>query len=225
MAARSPFDLFQWLPDEARVDFCDAARTWFLRQGEVVYIEGEEGRQMFRLMSGSVRLSAARSDGRELLYLLFDPGACFGVSSCIDGERRPQTAVAAEDAQLQVIDQPAFDRLRRRHREFDDALMRLLARHMRLLSGLLADAHLSDLTARVASRIHATAQGFGVINADGTELSIRLPQSELALMVGAARQSVNKILQQLQKDGVISTGQGVITILSVDRLRAKYSAL
>lgn len=128
-------------------------------------------------VEGSVRLSVTRADGRELLYLLFEPGDCFGVSSLIDAESRPQTAAASRDLKLQFLNKAAFDELRMRHRAFDDALVRLATRHMRLLSGLFADASLQDMSARVATRILAVAHSFGRPDEDGTELSIKINQT------------------------------------------------
>jgi CRP/FNR family cyclic AMP-dependent transcriptional regulator len=209
----SPFDIFQWLPAEVRDEFTKAARRRRCLKGELIYIQGEPGEHMYRLLSGAVRLSVARSDGRELLYLLFEPGDCFGVSSLVDGESRPQTAEAGSDLEMLVVDRRAFNRLRTEHREFDDGL----------LSGFFADAHLDDLTARVASRIVAAARSFGMPGVGGINLSVRLSQAELALMVGASRQAVNKVLQQFQKDGLVSINGVRFKIHSLDGLRSLVS--
>ncbi|WP_223262919.1 helix-turn-helix domain-containing protein [Sphingobium sp. SCG-1] len=92
---------------------------------------------------------------------------------------------------------------------------------MRLLSGFLADAHLSDLSARIAGRILSMARSFGVQDENGVHLSIRITQGELALMVGGARQSVNKILQQLDEQGIVSNRSGRLTVHSFDELRLR----
>src|SRR3546814_2682785 len=77
---------------------------------------------MFRLGSGSVRLSVICEEGRELLYQLFGPGDCFGTSSVVDGELRPHRAEAFEAVQLQVLNRAAIDRLRGEYPEVNDAL-------------------------------------------------------------------------------------------------------
>lgn len=173
---------------------------------------------MFRVLSGSVRLSVAHPDGRELLYLLFQPGDCFGSSSCIDAAPRPQTAEAAGAVELQMLPKAGFDRLRAQHPAFDDALLRLMSRHMRLLSELFAGAHLSDLSARVAGRILSMGRSFGRPGANGIELAVHLPQAELAAMVGGTRQSVNRVLHDLKRAGVLDIRQSRITIRSPARL-------
>jgi CRP/FNR family transcriptional regulator, cyclic AMP receptor protein len=216
--SNAPFDLFQWMPDDARAAFLASCRTNRLAKGSLIYSQGDQGSAMFRLISGSVRLSVARSDGRELLYLLFEPGDCFGTSACIDDEPLPQTAEAAEDIDLQILPRAMFDRLRAEHRAFDDALLRLTARHMRFLSQLYADAHLDDLPVRVATRLLSMVKSFGRQTQGGIALSIRISQSELAAMVGGSRQSVNRALQALQAAGVIGIANGHLIVHSLDAL-------
>lgn len=221
----SSFDLFQWLPADVGVAFEHVARRRRFVLGEIIYSQGEPGDQMFRLAAGAVRLSVARSDGRELLYCLFEPGDCFGTSSLVDGEPRPQSAAALEDCEVQVLGKPGFDELRKQHRSFDDALLRLATRHMRLLSSFFADAHLEAMAARVASRIIAAAKSFGRPTEGGIALSIRLSQAHLALMVGGSRQTVNKVLQQFQKENLINLKYGRLVIHSISGLEAKLNVL
>src|SRR3546814_17754513 len=89
---------------------------------------------MFRLVSGSVRLSVICEEGRELLYPLFGPGDCFGTSSVVDGELRPHRADAFESVQLPVLNTAAINRLRGEYPVVHDPLLQLLSRHMTLLS-------------------------------------------------------------------------------------------
>lgn len=224
MSESAPFDLFQWLPSDVQLEFASRARLQHFRQGELIYSQDDDAATMFRLVSGAVRLSVVRSDGRELLYLLFGPGDCFGVSGLIDGEPLPQTAEAAEDCQALVLGKPGFDTIRRNFRSFDDALLKLVTKHMRLLSGLFADAHLEDFSARVASRIVAAAHGFGVATPAGMEVTVGLSQSELGLMLGAARQTVNRAVQEFQKEGILTVRQGHIIVHSLAALEARASA-
>tara|TARA_B110001454_G_scaffold109158_1_gene102573 strand:- start:1165 stop:1851 length:687 start_codon:yes stop_codon:yes gene_type:complete len=217
----SAFDICQWLPPAVADEFMAATSLRRFRRGEQIYNEGDPGDSMFRVVSGAVRLSTTRIDGRQFLYLLFEPGDCFGESSCIDGGPRPHVAEAAGDASVQLLRKAAFQQIRARHREFDDAIMRLLAGHMRLLSAFLADAHLSDLSARVAGRILSLATSFGESNADNVHLSIRITQGDLALMVGGARQSVNRIMQRLDDDGIVSMRAGRLKVHDMDALRLR----
>ena len=174
---------------------------------------------MYRIVSGSVRLSITRPDGKQLIYLFFKPGDCFGTSSVIDNAPRPQTAEVQEKAELQVISRPALNQLRNNYPEVNNALLSLISHHMRLLSNYFASACLDTLPCRVAQRIIEATQSFGNTTETGIKLSIRLPQSEIALMVGTSRQSVNKVMHQLHTLGIISVSYGSIIVHKPNSLK------
>lgn len=187
--------------------------------GALIYAEGDRGNQMYRVVRGTVRLSVARANGREVIYKFFEPGDCFGVSNCIDQDPRPQTAEAGADVEVQVITQASFDRLRAADRSFEDALLRLMTRQMRLLSVFTAESHLDDLTARVASRILTATQSFGQPSEIGIRLKVHLSQADLALQVGTSRQSVNKILHRLQDEGVLLIEYANLVVTDLDKIQ------
>jgi CRP/FNR family transcriptional regulator, cyclic AMP receptor protein len=215
----APFDLFQWLSDDARAAFLQEARKNRFPIGALIYTEGERGSHMYRIVRGTVRLSVARANGREVIYRFFEPGDCFGISACIDQEPYPQTAEAGDDVEVQVINQASFNRLRVGDRSFEDALLRLMTRQMRLLSVFTAESHLDDLTARVASRILTATQSFGQPDKIGIRLKVHLSQADLALQVGTSRQSVNKILHQLQEDGVLLIEYASLVITDIGKIQ------
>jgi CRP-like cAMP-binding protein len=216
---RSPFDLFQWLTPEARCAVADAARTIRLPARGTIYTQSEPGQEMYRIVHGTVRLSVMQKDGRELLYQLFEPGDCFGTSSLVDGEPRPQTAEARDAVTLQVFDRDSMRRLRSAHPSVNDALLRLLSRHMRLLSDYFAGSMFDELACRLAQRLVDTVGSFGIAVEGGLMLSTPLSQSELALMVGTSRQSVNRTLHDFRQAGLIETANGRLMITDLDRLR------
>jgi CRP-like cAMP-binding protein len=223
MVECSPFDIFQWLPTNVQEAFSASARRIRLPDGERIYTQAEPGNEMFRILSGSVRMSVLRHDGREALYLIFEPGDCFGTSSLVDGEPRPQTASAQGEVELQILRRDAFERLRSDHPAFSDALLRLISRHMRLLSDYFVTSNLDELPYRVAKRLLEVFKSFGVRAERGIRLSMRLSQAELALMVGASRQSVSKVLQAFQEDGLIAIEYGSVLILDLVRLQLMVS--
>lgn len=201
------FDLHRWLPEDVRAAFAAMTKRRRYAAGRMIYSQAEPGNEMFRLVEGEVRLSLMRDDGRELVYLLFQPGDCFGESSLIDGGPRPHTADAQTDVVLEVVSRESFNRLRAAHPSFDSGLLRLLCGHMRLLSGYVADATLDQLPSRLASRLLATARD----DVDGIP-TVRLSQAELGRMVGASRQTINKLLQQFRSQGLVGLSYSVVTI-------------
>ncbi len=183
------------------------------RAGQWIYSQGDDGTEMFRILEGSVRMSIKRSDGREVVLVLFQPGDCFGDSSLIDGEPRPQSTEALTDVLVDVIERTRFDALRVNCHGFDAVLLKLLARQMRIVSEHFGTSNLDGLHSRVAARVMVAMHSFGVRHEDGIRLSIRLSQTELATMVGASRQAVNRVLRKFQADGVIHIEYGNLLVL------------
>lgn len=209
------FDLLDWTDTPARAAFVAAAATRRVPAGRLIYQQGDPGQEMFRIVEGEVRLSVSRGDGKEIVFLIFQKGDCFGVSSLIDGEPRPQTAEAVAPTVLQVVGAAAVAGLRERHRDFEGALLKLLALQMRIVSLHYIEASLSDLTSRVAARLAEYARP-----AVGAGKSVRMAQNELAALAGASRQSVNRVLQQLQAQGIIAIEYNTIEILDLAKLTA-----
>ena len=214
------FDLFRWLPEDLRAEFVLASRPRTLGAGAIIYAQGDVATEMYRIIEGTVRLSVLREDGRELTYSIFGPPACFGFSSLIDRKGLPHTATAQGPVKLGVLSLAAFSDLRMRHRRFDEALLQSLCGHMRMLSIYMGDASLDELPHRVARRLADLAGGSAGRPAPVVEMS----QSELATMLGASRQSVNKQLRQFEDEGLIRLNYGTVVVLDRAGLEALASS-
>lgn len=218
-ATHPTFDLTQWMEPGLRAEFLGRLRPKRYSAGQLIYAQGDAGREMYRVTTGTVRLSVAASDGREVVFLLFGPGDCFGESSLVDGRSRPQTAEALTDLELGVLDHSAYGALRAATRQFDDALLRLLAAQMRFASERYAELSLANLPARVAARIFEAAQQAETASAQSEVLVIKLPQAEIASLVGASRQAVNRILKRFEARGLIETEYNSVIIHDLEGVR------
>ncbi|HVR90571.1 MAG TPA: Crp/Fnr family transcriptional regulator [Novosphingobium sp.] len=208
------FDLYRWLPDQARAAFSAVVQRRNYSAGRLIYLQADEGHEMFRLIEGEVRLSVMRGNGRELIYLLFKPGDCFGPSSLIDGGRRPHTTEAQTDVTVDTLSRENFQRLRQDHPEFNEALLRLFCAHMRVLSRYVADAALDELPTRLAGRLLAAA----CMDASGVR-TVRLRQAELGRMIGASRQTINRLLQKFRDDGLVELSYSTVEIIDEGGLK------
>ena len=204
---RGRFSLVELLPQEARADFLAAAHVRTVQDGHIIYQQGDVGREMYTVLSGEVRLYFLHADGRELVLTAYEPGDSFGYSTLIDSEPLPHTVEAIGQVQLQVLSLGAFNRLRAEHRAFDNALLVLLCRYMRLLSAYVLDATLEDLLHRLARRLLQVARP-----GDDAVPAVRLSQAELSLMLGVSRQTVNKLLKQFEDEGLVELRYGAVRL-------------
>jgi CRP/FNR family cyclic AMP-dependent transcriptional regulator len=213
----SRFDMAPWMSNEARAEFARLVTRRSYSAGQTVYSQDDDGVEMYRIASGSVRLFSRQLDGREAVFLFFGENDFFGVSSLVDDGPRPQTAECLSTVEIDVLPVLAFDTLRSHHPSFSDAMLRLLAKQMRLVSSHYARATMVALPGRIAERLLELAAPDSTDSESGY-LFVRLHQEELAAMVGASRQSVNKILQTFQRNGVIQVQSRVIKIYDISAL-------
>lgn len=216
----SRFDLVGFLPPEVQEAFERAALLRRYTSGQTIYQKEDSGSEMFRVVSGGVRLSYLLEDGRELFHTLYHPGDCFGVTSLLDGGPRPQFAEAHGDTEVQVIHRRAFDELRAKHRALDQALLLLLSGDIRGLINRVNSARLELLPSRIVRCILRYAR-----REQSGELVASLSQAELATMVDASRQSVNKIVRELQESGLIAIGYGTVRIKDRDGLLRRTESI
>jgi CRP/FNR family transcriptional regulator, cyclic AMP receptor protein len=215
----SPFDIFQWLSPEAETAFTQASRRRHFTDSRRIYSQSEPGNEMYRIVSGCVRMSVLRNDGREALHSVLGAGDCFGICSLLDGAPRHHTTSANGDVELQVLRRESCEFLRAQHASFADGLIRHMSRHTRLLSEYFVSSTLDELPCRVAMRL-LKARKPSAIRGGKIGLTVHLSQSEIALMVGASRQAVNRVLKKFQDDGLINIEYGSVQVLDVEGLQS-----
>lgn len=221
---RSAIEANPWfasMPRAQRDALLGAAELIHLRRGAMVIRQGDPvhvaGAGFYGLVSGTIKISTLRQDGREAILAVLEPGNWFGEISLIDGSPRTHDATALSAIDLLVVPYETFARLMQ-GAVFAGAIAALLASRVRGLYALMEDATLRGLRARVARRSVAFAHG------DATQSPIArrhltLPQEAFAMMLGVTRQTLSKELNALARDGVIALGYGRIELLSLDELQ------
>lgn len=198
-----------------------AAELIHLRRGAMVFRQGDPvhvaGAGFYGLAAGTIKISTLRQDGREAILAVLEPGNWFGEISLIDGSPRTHDATALSTLDLLVVPYEAFAR-QMQDAGFARAIAALLAARVRGLYGLMEDATLRGLRARVARRLMALARG-DVTQSPELRRTVSLPQEALAMMLGVTRQTLSKELNAMAGEGVIALGYGRIELLSIDALQ------
>ena len=170
-----------------------------LQRGDVLFNEGDPGDRLYVINEGKIKLGATSSDGRETLLAILGPGEMFGELSLFDPGPRNATAVALTDATLLGVGHPDLEPWLTGRPEVAASLLAALARRLRRTNEAMADLVFSDVPGRVAKALLDLAAKFGVPNPDGsTHVVHDLTQEELAQLVGASRETVNKAGRQGQ---------------------------
>ena len=150
--------------------------------------------------------------------MVLSPGDCFGLCSLTNGGARSQTTIAKGDVALQMLHRNTVEYLQSHHQSFNIGLIKLMYAYMRQLSEYFASATVDHLACRIAKRLlHAPRSS--AMGSSQTRDNVQLSQGDIALMVGASRQAVNRVLQRFQKNGLIAIHYGGVQIFDIDRLQ------
>jgi CRP/FNR family cyclic AMP-dependent transcriptional regulator len=205
--------LFAALDDEAAAALrATMARSEILR-GQVLFHEGDPGDRLYVIVDGKVKLGRASGDGRENLLAVLGPGEMFGELSLFDPGPRNATATAIADTSLitWLTGRPDVAR----------QLLRALARRLRRTNENLADLVFSDVPGRVAKALLDLSERFGRPTDDGLRVAHDLTQEELAQLVGASRETVNKALADFASRGWLRLEARAVVLIDVERMRRR----
>ncbi len=187
-------------------------------KGEVLFAEGEAGDRMYVIVDGKVKLGQTSVDGRESLLAVLGPGEMFGELSLFDPGQRTSTATALTDAVVLGLGNDQLRPWLAGRPEVATALLQALARRLRRTNEAMADLVFSDVPGRVAKALMDLGEKFGTITPEGLMVTHDMTQEELAQLVGASRETVNKALADFAQRGWIRLESRQVLILDVERL-------
>jgi CRP-like cAMP-binding protein len=189
-----------------------------LRKGQVLFKEGDDGDNLYIITSGKIKLGTKSQDGRENLLMVLGPGDMFGDLSLFDSGPRTSTATAVTESRLLSLGQEKVMPWVREHPEASLHLLARLASRLRRTNEVVSDLVFSDVPGRVAKALIDLGVKFGEKVSEGFLVHHDLTQEELAQLVGASRETVNKALADFAQRGWIKLEARAVLILDYDRL-------
>ncbi|HKX17413.1 MAG TPA: Crp/Fnr family transcriptional regulator [bacterium] len=219
LLARSP--LFSQLASAELEKIAALLRRRRYRAGEPVFREGDPGTALYVVDTGEIRILLGGADGKEVVLSLLGSGEFFGELALLDGEPRSADAVATVPTELLVLPRDDFLRLLREVPAVAVNMLAALSRRFRRTDRLVHDAAFSDVRTRVTRLLIELAETRGRLGPGGVTIGPRLTQGELASMVGATRESINKCLRSYAAQGLLRHERGRLILLNVERLRGQ----
>ncbi|NCT91296.1 Crp/Fnr family transcriptional regulator [Cellulomonas sp. APG4] len=192
-----------------------------LARGQAIFSEGEPGDRLYVIGSGKMKLGRRSNDGRENLLAVLGPAEMFGELSLFDPGPRTATASAVSDAVLYELGHDELIAWLEEHPAVAKHLLEALARRLRRTNEALADLVFSDVPGRVAKALLDLSRRFGEPTADGLRVAHDLTQEELAQLVGASRETVNKALADFAGRGWVRREGRAVVLLDVERLERR----
>lgn len=180
-------DLFAGFDPAAVEQIAEASAIRTFRRNELVFDAGDDPGDLFVVKSGRIAIASTSPDGRESVLALMEEGDLIGEMSFFDGEGRSAAARALEPSELVVVPYAPVRRLLEARPELLWGVIRLLVQRLRTTDAALADSVFLDVTGRTAKRLLELA-------GEADEFVLPVTQEELAGMVGASRERVNKAI-------------------------------
>ena len=213
--------LFEGLDEESARALRRQMSDVKLSRGEHLFLEGQDGAHLYVVLDGKIKLTRAAADGRENLLTVLGPGEMFGELSLFDPRPRTSSASAVTDATLAALGHDALRRTLQDHPEVSLHMLQALARRLRRANDVVADLVFTDVPGRVAKNLLDLADRFGQQEKDGLHVHHDLTQEELAQLVGASRETVNKALADFAARGWLQISARSVLILDPERLRKR----
>lgn len=189
-------ELFSELEPEALRAVVGRSERRVLERNDVIFAEEDEPDELFVVLRGRIAIANRSEDGRESLVALMERGDLFGEMPLFDGGARSAEARALESSEVIAIPYAPLLELYQRQPEHLWRVVSMLAGRVRTMDAALADSVFLDVTGRTAKRLLELA-------GDSDEFSLPVTQEELAGMVGASRERVNKAIASFVKLGWI----------------------
>jgi CRP/FNR family cyclic AMP-dependent transcriptional regulator len=194
------------------------ARVEHHRAGELIFAKGSPGRSMMAVLRGTIKISLPSVAGREIVLAVNKAGDIFGEMALLDGSERTADATAITDCDLLVIDHRDFVPFLERRGDLCMMLLRLLCSRLRKTNEHVEGALFERLDVRLAKVLLQLEFSKDALQQDLRR--VHISQNELASLLGAARESVNKQLHVWQRAGLLDLRKREIVILNRAALEA-----
>ncbi|RPE70662.1 Crp/Fnr family transcriptional regulator [Tibeticola sediminis] len=214
---------FSSLSPSLRHDILRCAYVKRFKDNELIVARGDPPQEWSACARGAVRVSSTSLSGKQITLTYVEPGVWFGDVAIFDGDRRTHDAYAHGDTTLLCVSRSDFKKILATHVELYEALVRLQARRIRQLYGLVEDLNTLPLRARLAKQLLHLVRSYGVpclSQAHETRIGLQLAQEELAQLLGASRQRVNQELKAMEREGAIRIEPGGLVVRNREMLMA-----
>jgi CRP/FNR family transcriptional regulator, cyclic AMP receptor protein len=212
--------LFSPLENEMLADLAPHLRRRAFRKDTMIFHRDQAGDALYIIETGKVRVFLPIESGEEFSIDVLGPGDVFGEMALLDGQPRSASAIALEDTVVHVLGHTEFQRHLAASPQFASALLAMLSRRIRHVLDNAEILASLDVYGRVARVLLDMAQRHGLQDR-GIVINVALTQQELATMVGATRERINRALATFKTQKLIEMRGRKIAVLDATRLRER----
>ncbi len=212
--------LFRDFDDDEVAGIAATVTDRYYGRHEFIVREGDPGHTFFILVKGSVSVCRVMQDGREMILAILKEGDFFGEMAMFDSSLRSASIKTLTEAEVGAISYADFLLLLERKPRVGRSLAIALSDRLRAANALIAATTSQDIRARLASLLLNLGDQFGELVDDGTRISLRLTNQEMANMIGTTRETINRTLNRFWDEKLVDMRTAHVVIVEPDRLRA-----
>ncbi len=201
--------LLSGLPEHLSAALFTRAKPRRLNANKVLFLAGDAGDGCYRVEDGLLKVTMVSRSGTERILAFLGRSAIVGELSMIDGRLRSASVVAVRATKLSFLSRAAFEDFATKHPEVYKSLVMLIADRLRETDGVVAAGSFLPVHGRVACTLLELAEDFGQdVGSGRIVIRQKISQSDLAAMVGVARENVSRILNDWTRRKLISRLSG-----------------
>ena len=210
------------LPRRLSTKLFASAKLVRLVAGKTLFLAGDSGDECYRIVDGLLKVTMVSHSGDERILAFVGRGDIVGELSLIDGLPRSASVVAVRDATLSCLSRSAFETFAKKHPELYKSLVRLLAKRLRETDTVVAAGSFLLLKGRVARTMLELAEHFGrEVGSGRIVINQKISQSDLAAMAGGTRENVTRVLNDLQREKLVTRQGGYYCVENKAQLEQK----
>jgi CRP/FNR family transcriptional regulator, cyclic AMP receptor protein len=189
------------------------------KKGTILFFEGDLGEEFFLIQTGVVKIYRI-DNAKEIILALFRDGDFFGEMALMQkGLTRSATAETLEAGSIYSLVRSEFYQFMERSPKLCLKLLDVTMERLRKANEQIYDLTFLDVRTRTIKTIYRLSEEYGIVKPNGILINVKLTHQQLANMVGTVRESVTKVLQELQEDGTITIDKKFIFIRNMDGLK------
>ena len=188
--------------------------------GEMIFEPTPQPHSVYLLERGLVRIYRLSESGSEATLGFVTPGEVFGELAAFPDAPRESFAQAARPSAAWRIPRDGFSAAIRSHPKAVLEVTKQVGTRLKRIESRVEDLVFRDVHSRVARVLLELARDFGRSESGGVRIDLPLTQSDLAMLVGSTRQTVNATLRRMTEEGLLGRGHRHFVIARPDALRA-----
>ncbi|BFH61632.1 MULTISPECIES: Crp/Fnr family transcriptional regulator [Paenibacillus] len=188
-------------------------------EGSHLFWEGDYSDKLFYVKRGRIKLTKSTDEGKELILYMYQAGDMVGQADPFFSTKHSFTAEVIEESEIGVIDQKDLEVLICQHCDFAIDFMKWMGIHHRLTQTKFRDLMMYGKPGALCSTLIRLSNTYGEKHGDTILIHKKITHTDLSNMIGATRESVNRMLSDLRKKDAVEYENGMIVIKDLEMLQ------